>query len=113
MSATDIPDELFDPLFGAMLGASSPSQSFLNMCFRIALPSGANGLRFGCDHLGCLDQHAFSGAQVRFDPCVQQQVAKVVLADDARVLCFPRVRKTIQQPRPYPIRSIFLANRNP
>jgi len=63
------------------------------------LLTGANGLRLGCDHHGCLQQHAFPGAQVRFAKCAQQQVAKVVLADDACVPCFPRVRKTVQQPR--------------
>jgi hypothetical protein len=86
---------------------------FPNICFRVALPWGANGLRSGCDHHGCLDQHALSCAKARFAQCVQQQVAKVVLADDSHDPCFPGVRKTFQQPRSYPIRVIFLANRNP
>jgi len=56
-------------------------------------------LRFGCDHHGCLDQHALSCAKARFAQCVHRQVSKVVLADDLHDLSLPRVPKTFHELR--------------
>ena len=77
-------------LLVAMSRVSMPRLTFSHMMCRIVLFPGANGLRLGCDHNGCLKQHAYLEAQVYLTKCAEQQLAKVAFADDVYSLCVLR-----------------------